>query len=253
MIVIQKKLAELRPYKDNPRYNDEAVGPVAKSIEEFGFLVPLVISNDNEIIAGHTRYKAAKKLKLKTVPAVVADELSEEQISAFRLADNKVGEIATWDDGLLEQQIKSILNIDMTDFGFVLKAIDEIEDGIDLHDEEVPNTDDGINISEEPTTVRPGDIYILGKHRLMCGNPSDANDLSKLFEIDLSKLKGVKLNLDTKTGAASSIIAKAEEKGQTAYCIDLEPRNVDRAIKRWEEITQKKAAKVEGDKHEQKD
>ena len=94
MEFVDKKLSEITPYKNNPRNNDEAVGPVAESIKEFGFKVPIVVDKNGEIVNGHTRYKAAQKLGLETVPVIVADDLSEEQIKAFRLADNKVGEIA---------------------------------------------------------------------------------------------------------------------------------------------------------------
>ena len=256
MIVIQKKLKELIPYKNNPRYNDPAVKAVLNSIKQFGFLVPMVITKDNEIVCGHTRYKAAQKLKLETVPAVVADELTEEQIKAFRLADNKVSELAEWDEGLLAQELKSIIDIDinMSDFGFVLKAIEE--EPIDINSGEIPNTvpDDGYMEYAE-TTSRPGDIYRLGRHRLMCGDPHNVSDLSKLLDIDLSQLKGIQLNLNANAGSATGIISKAEKKGKTAYCIELEPRNVDSAIKRWEEVTGCKAEKVEKQviEHEQKD
>ena len=94
MKVEEMKLSDLKPYEKNPRKNDRAVEPVANSIKEFGFRVPLVIDKDNVIVTGHTRYKAAKKLGLKTVPCIKADDLSDEQIKAFRLADNKVGEIS---------------------------------------------------------------------------------------------------------------------------------------------------------------
>lgn len=94
MNILQLPLGEVHPYKNNPRKNDGAVDAVAASIKQYGFLVPLVISADHEIITGHTRYKAAGRLGLKTVPCVIADELTDEQIKAFRLVDNKVGELA---------------------------------------------------------------------------------------------------------------------------------------------------------------
>ena len=100
MNILQLPLEEVHPYKNNPRKNDNAVDAVAASIRQYGFLVPLVISAEHEIIAGHTRYKAAGRLGLSTVPCVIADELTEDQIKAFRLADNKVGELAQWDTGL---------------------------------------------------------------------------------------------------------------------------------------------------------
>ena len=116
--VIEKNIDELRPYEKNPRKNDEAVKYVAESIRQFGFKVPIVIDTHGVIVAGHTRWKAAKNLALSTVPCVVADDLTEEQIRAFRLADNKVGEIAQWDQELLNFELDS-LDIDMTDFGFI--------------------------------------------------------------------------------------------------------------------------------------
>lgn len=118
MQIIDKKISELIPYENNPRNNDDAVDAVANSIKAFGFKVPVVIDKDNVIVAGHTRLKAAKKLKLKTVPCVIADDLDENQIKAFRLADNKTGELALWDfDGLVDE-LADICNIDMSEFGF---------------------------------------------------------------------------------------------------------------------------------------
>ena len=116
---------DLREYENNPRNNDEAVEPVANSIKEFGFKVPIVVDKDNVIVAGHTRYKAAKKLKLDVVPCIVADDLTEEQIRAFRLADNKVSEIATWDYNALNFELENIINIDMNMFDFDMSSIDD--------------------------------------------------------------------------------------------------------------------------------
>lgn len=116
--MVYKKIEEISPYENNPRNNDEAVDAVAESIQEFGFKIPIVISGDNVVVAGHTRIKAAKKLGMKEVPCIVADNLNEEQIRAFRLADNKSAEIATWDEEKLEQELAQIMNIDMSVFGF---------------------------------------------------------------------------------------------------------------------------------------
>ena len=110
-------LTDIHPYARNPRKNDEAVRSVAASIREFGFLVPLVIDRKHEIVCGHTRYKAAQSLGIKEVPCVIADELTEDQIRAFRLADNKVGEMAQWDMDLLPLELQGIV-LPMTDFGF---------------------------------------------------------------------------------------------------------------------------------------
>ena len=119
MQIIYKKLEELHPYKNNPRRNDQAVDAVANSIQEFGFKVPAVIDKSGEIIAGHTRYKAAKKLGMKEIPCIIADDLTEEQILAFRLADNKVGEMAEWDFDLLDEELEKMSYIDMEQFGFL--------------------------------------------------------------------------------------------------------------------------------------
>lgn len=123
------KTSEIKAYKNNPRNNDDAVGPVAESIKQFEFKVPIIIDKNNVIVAGHTRLKAAVKLKLAEVPCIVADDLTEEQIKAFRLADNKVSEFATWDFELLDIELDNIACINMNDFGFLNVDIldDELE------------------------------------------------------------------------------------------------------------------------------
>jgi len=113
----------IKPYKNNPRNNDDAVEATANSIKEFGWQQPIVVDNDGVIIVGHTRLKAAKKLGLKQVPIVVAENLTDEQANAYRLADNKTGELADWDFDLLDDELSDIPNIDMNQFGF-----DEPED-----------------------------------------------------------------------------------------------------------------------------
>lgn len=115
--IIYRKVDELIPYENNPRLNDSAVESVANSIKEFGFKVPIVIDENDVIVTGHTRLKASKKLGLKEVPAIVARDLSDEQVRAFRLADNKTSELAEWDLDLLEQELDE-LEMDMEDFGF---------------------------------------------------------------------------------------------------------------------------------------
>ena len=120
METIIKKVSELIPYINNPRNNDNAVDAVASSIKNFGFKVPIVVDSNNEIINGHTRLKAAQKLGLETVPVIVADDLTPEQVKAFRLADNKVGEIATWDEEMLAIELEELKNLDfdMSEFEF---------------------------------------------------------------------------------------------------------------------------------------
>ena len=112
------KTDELLPYENNPRKNDEAVKYVKESIEQFGFKVPIVIDKDNVIVCGHTRYKAAKELKIEKVPCIMADDLTDEQITAYRLADNKVSEFSFWDYELLDEELEKLLDFDMLSLGF---------------------------------------------------------------------------------------------------------------------------------------
>ena len=127
MDIKEISISQLHEYENNPRNNDGAVDAVAASIEEFGFKVPIIIDSENIIVAGHTRLKAAKKLGLDTVPCIVADDLTPEQIKAFRLADNKTGELAGWDFAKLEEELSGISEqFDMTAFGFAA------EDDIDI-------------------------------------------------------------------------------------------------------------------------
>lgn len=187
MQIYDKPLGWLTPYENNPRNNDEAVEPVANSISEFGFKVPIVATPDGEIINGHTRWKATKKLKLKTVPVIIADDLTEEQVRAFRLADNKVAEIAQWDIELLLSEIESVDNLDMTLFGFTDSdyTLDDFEDeetGTDISEDEIESEGDSVS------SVEYGDIYQLGRHRLMCGDSTSAGDMKELVngeKIDL--------------------------------------------------------------------
>lgn len=121
MNIVMKKLDELKPYEKNPRNNEQAIEPVANSIKEFGFKVPIVVDKNGVIVAGHTRYLASQRLGLEEVPCIVADDLTPKQIKAFRVADNKVAEKSDWDFSLLQDEIKDLadLDVDMTDFGFL--------------------------------------------------------------------------------------------------------------------------------------
>lgn len=123
MNIIELNINKLVPYEKNPRRNDEAVKYVENSIKEFGFKNPIIIDKDNVVVAGHTRLKAAKNLGLDTVPCIRADDLTDEQIKAFRLVDNKTAELSGWDFDLLDEELSGILSIDMEDFSF-----DKVED-----------------------------------------------------------------------------------------------------------------------------
>lgn len=124
MNIIEKRITELIEYENNPRHNDGAIDSVAASIKEFGFKVPIIIDSDGVIIAGHTRKRAAEKLGLEFVPCVIADDLTPEQIKAFRLADNKTAELATWDFEKLEAELADLGEMDMEKFGFILNDTD---------------------------------------------------------------------------------------------------------------------------------
>lgn len=172
MEILYIKTNLLKPYEKNPRKNDGAVEYVANSIEEFGFKVPIVVDKNNVIVAGHTRYKAAKKLGLKEVPVIVANDLSDEQIKAFRLADNKVSEKAEWDFDLLNTELDDIIDFDMELFGF--------EDALQDDAEEAVEDEFEVELPAEPKSKR-GDIYQLGDNRLMCGDSTVLEDVEKLM------------------------------------------------------------------------
>ena len=149
MQIVYKKLDELREYENNPRNNDNAVAAVAASIKEFGFKVPIVLDAAGVIIAGHTRAKAAARLGLQTVPCIIADDLTEEQIRAFRLADNKTGELAGWDFEKLEAELAQLSEMDMSEFGFIMS------DDVDIDEFFTDVEDDGDGKKEkEPQRVQ---------------------------------------------------------------------------------------------------
>ena len=112
-------IGDVHPYEDNPRRNDGAVQALANSLREFGWKQPIVVDADGTIVVGHTRYKAALALEMAEVPVVVASDLTPEQCAAYRLADNRVGELATWDNELLAQELDGLADIDMGAFGFI--------------------------------------------------------------------------------------------------------------------------------------
>lgn len=168
-------------YENNPRNNDGAVDAVAESIKQFGFKVPIVIDRDNVIVAGHTRLKAARKIGLEKVPCIVADDLTPEQIKAYRLADNKTAELADWDFSALEIELAELeSDFDMSAFGF---DISDFEDIHEITEDEVPEVDE-----ENEPICKTGDIWNLGKHRLMCGDSTNVSDVEKLMNGDKADL-----------------------------------------------------------------
>lgn len=144
MQIKEISIKELREYENNPRHNENAVEAVAASIREFGFKVPIVVDKDNVIVAGHTRLKAAKLLGLDKVPCVVADDLTPEQVKAFRVADNKTAELAEWNFELLESELAELatLDLDMSQFGFdELEAEEDDSHGIEGDDKYTKKTE----------------------------------------------------------------------------------------------------------------
>lgn len=171
--IVYKKIDDLIPYENNPRKNDEAVDKVALSISAFGFKVPVVIDVNNIIVTGHTRVKSAKKLGMTEVPCLIADDLTDEQIKAFRLADNKVAEFSQWDEEKLMKELEG-LDSDMSLYGFeeLEKEIDELGE---VEEDEIPE------VPEEPK-AKLGDIWQLGSHRLICGDSTDPAVTDRLMD-----------------------------------------------------------------------
>ena len=169
---------KVRPYPNNPRNNDDAVEYVANSIREFSFQQPIVVDTDGTIIAGHTRLKAAKRLGMETVPVVVADNLTPAQVNAYRLADNKVAEAATWDMDALAVELEGLeVDFDMTMFDFDASEFDFEGLGgepTEIVEDEVPE--------DAPSIVQKGDVWQLGRHRLMCGDARSADDVRTLLD-----------------------------------------------------------------------
>lgn len=173
MEIVIKKLSELTPYAKNPRKNADAVKYVAASIKEFGFKVPVIIDDGGEIVAGHTRWLAAKRLGLETVPCIVADDLTPEQVKAFRLADNKTAEMAEWDLELLDAELLELADFNMEQFGFEIEPPAVTDDDFDA--------DAVADAIVEPVT-KLGDIWTLGRHRLMCGDSTNDEDVNRLMD-----------------------------------------------------------------------
>jgi DNA modification methylase len=177
----------IQPYINNPRkLKDSAIEKVAKSIKEFGFRQPIVVDTNRIIVVGHTRYRASKKLGLKEVPITIAENLTQEQINAYRIADNRTNEEAEWDLELLKTEIKEL---ELADFNLDLTGFDEDQLNNMLFEEKQGLTDeDEVPEAPEEPITKLGDIWKLGNHRLMCGDSTKEDDVKKLInnnKIDL--------------------------------------------------------------------
>ena len=164
------KISEIKPYEKNPRKNDKAVEIVSKSIKEFGFKVPVILDKNNVIIAGHTRIKAAIKLGMKIVPVIRADELTEEQVKAFRIMDNKSIEYASWDWELLKGEFEQIQDLTLTGFS-------------EAEIEKVMNLDREFTIGKKDPKykIELGEVWQLGEHRIICGDSTKEETYLKLI------------------------------------------------------------------------
>ena len=232
---MQIKLAEIstiKPYENNPRkLSEQAIQKVAMSLKEYGFRQPIVVDKNMVIVAGHTRYRASKKLGLKQVPISVIDNLSEEQINAYRIADNRTAEESEWDNELLKMEIK---DLEAKDFklnllGFNDEQLNNIlfEEKQGLTDEdEVPET------PEEPIS-KLGDIWKLGNHRVMCGNSVDYEDVHKLMNNKIADLVntdppyGVSYQSNMRTKSDKFDVIKNDDK-----ILDITPM-IDKFSKGW--------------------
>ena len=176
-----RRLAEITPYEKNPRINDAAVDTVAKSIQAFGWRQPIVVDKDGVIVVGHTRWKAAQKLGMAEVPVHVALDLTPEAAKGYRIADNKSADIADWDVELLPIELKELeaLNFDLSLLGFSNEELNELlappvnEGQCDA--DEIPAPPDA-------AITKPGDLWILGEHRLLCGDSGSTGDVDRLLD-----------------------------------------------------------------------
>jgi DNA modification methylase len=181
MTIEFRPIDQITPYANNPRNNDDAVDAVAASLKEFGFRQPIVVDSAGVIIVGHTRFKAAKKLGLAKVPVHVATDLTEAQVKAYRIADNATNEIAEWNYEMLPIELSALqeMDFDIGTLGFDDEELKRIMSG----DVEQGLTDpDDVPLPPDEATTQPGDIWLLGNHRLMCGDSSNPEHLDRLLD-----------------------------------------------------------------------
>lgn len=180
MKIQQRRIDQIQPYERNPRQNDAAVDAVAASLREFGFRQPIVVDEEGVIIVGHTRWLAAQKLGLEKVPVHVATDLTPEQIRAYRIADNKTGELATWDGELLALELGELQTADF-DLGLLGFSGDELTKWLGEDVQEGLTDPDQIPEPPDEPMTQPGDLITLGNHRLLCGDSSDPEQVDRLL------------------------------------------------------------------------
>src|SRR5713226_1505787 len=181
MLVEMRPIASIRPYDNNPRLNDSAVDAVAASIKEFGFRQPIVVDEDGVIIVGHTRYKAALKLGLEMAPVHVAKGLTPAQAKAYRIADNQTATMSQWDDDKLPIELMALqeMGFDMDLTGFTGDELLRL-----LQSDSTQGLTDPDAVPEPPdeATTKLGDLIVLGKHCLLCGDSSKPEDVDRLLD-----------------------------------------------------------------------
>ncbi len=228
MKIALRALDEITPYANNPRNNDEAVDAVAASLKEFGFRQPIVVDAEGVIIVGHTRFKAAKKLGLAKVPVHVATDLSEAQVRAYRLADNATNEIAEWNYEMLPIELSALSEMDY-DLGLLGFDDEELKRLISGEVEQGQTDPDDVPAPPDEAITQPGDLWILGNHRLLCGDSSKPADLDRLLDCQMIHLVNMDPPYNVKVeprsnnaiAAGNSSFAKAKGSGGHHQKLDL--------------------------------
>jgi len=230
-------VGDLLPYINNAKtHPEEQVVKIAASIKEFGFNAPILADEGNQIIAGHGRLLAAKKLNMDTVPVVRLDHLSETQKKAYILADNRLGEVGgtEWDLDLVSLELEGLqeLDFDIDLTGFSLGDI-QPEETEGLTDEDsVPE------VPEEPVS-KEGDVWILGKHRLMCGDSTSIDAVEKLMDGQRPDLIHTDPPYGIGYGGSGSTLIACEKTNRNGYLMELDPKYNDVILQRWADFTGK--------------
>ncbi|HUX01377.1 MAG TPA: ParB N-terminal domain-containing protein [Phycisphaerae bacterium] len=213
MKVVLRPIESIRPYPGNPRVNDPAVAAVARSIREFGFRQPIVVDAADVIIVGHTRWKAAQQLGLKRVPVHVATDLKPDQVRAYRLADNQTSDLSDWNYELLLAELGELndVDFDLEALGFPADQLGSLlEPGL----AEGLTDPDAVPEPPDKATTQPGDLYVLGDHRLLCGDAGKAADVDRLLD-------GAKIHL-----------------------VNTDPPYCDVIVQRWQAFTGRQAERT---------
>jgi len=235
-----RDIGTIHPYPGNPRQNDEAVDAVAASLKEFGFRQPIVVDAEGVIVVGHTRFKAAKKLGLTQVPVHVATDLTVAQVKAYRISDNATNEIAEWDYELLPIELTALkdMNFELGLLGFDPEELQRLMSG----DVQGGMTDpDDVPAPPDEAITQPGDLWILGNHRLLCGDSGKAEDVDRLLDGNTMHLcvtdppYGVKLEPRSNNAIAAGFsrfesTRKAGDLGEDGLPVQHKLRAKDRPI-----------------------